>query len=105
MQTSIDAVKAELRKEQTHLAQVQSKMAAEKLSWAKERGDLLAHIKKVGYQFLLVQGNQCQRFGMFVRLEGLSLNMHQDTFKPFFGNPLHGFEVLVQWNIATHRIW
>ena len=47
VQQSIDSVKGDLRTEQQNLAQLQSKMAAEKLSWAKERGELLAHIKKV----------------------------------------------------------
>ncbi len=47
VQASIDAVQKQLRSEQNALAQVQAKMAAEKMAWAKERGELLGHIKKV----------------------------------------------------------
>ena len=47
VQQSIDVVKSDLRTEQQNLAQLQSKMAAEKLNWAKERAELLSHIKKV----------------------------------------------------------
>ena len=62
VQQSIDVVKSDLRKEQQNLAQLQSKMANEKLSWAKERADLLAHIKKVGAYAIKL----CSHFWLFL---------------------------------------